>query len=164
MSEQLEILLNISGRIILILLSMVAIKTQILPFSNLIANYWNDLDFFWVYAVGFCWSSYEFISVVILWDFLVSCPLAVCLCTALPSSSGLQWHQVNAFRFASPPQQGAWNSIRAFYLCVSFNFCYLIFQWCFSVVETRDLFRSYFYGYMLIWVFPCSFQSIRLTQ
>lgn len=44
----------------------------------------------------------------------------------LCSSSGLQWHHVHASNFALPPHRGAWNSLCAFYLCVSFNFCYLI--------------------------------------
>lgn len=71
MSKQLEILLNISGSIILILLPVVSIKTQIFTFQQLDCNI-SRLGFFWVYAVGVCWSSYEFISVVILWDFLPS--------------------------------------------------------------------------------------------
>lgn len=165
MSEQLEILLNISKRIVLILLSVVAIKTQIFTFQQLDCNI-SRLGFFWVYAVGVCWSSYEFISVVILWDSLVSCHLPVCLCTTLTLL--LFWVAVTScpcFQFCSPtPPRCLKLSTCFFCLCVSFNFCYLIFQWFFSVVETRDFFRSYFYGYMLIQVFPCLFKSIRLTQ
>ena len=126
MSEQLEILLNITGRIILILLSVVAIKTQIFTFQQLDCNI-SRLGFFWVYAVGACWSSYELYLLSYCRTFwLAAISQCVCAPHLLCSSSGLLWHHVHASNFALPPHRGAWNSLRAFYLCVSFNFCYLI--------------------------------------